>query len=158
MNEYILDVIRKYKNKGVVVDANILLLYVVGTFDLSLIRNFKRTSSFTENQFDRVSKFIEKFSRTITAPHILTEVDDLLGNRVELRAVLAAYIKNSIEHHSEASLLIEGTYYTTVGIADSAIYDLARNNYLIFTDDGLLHNILSKSGLDVVKLDYVTSI
>ena len=38
--------IEKYASRGVLVDTNILLLFVVGAFDRELIPRFKRTSHF----------------------------------------------------------------------------------------------------------------
>ena len=65
MNEYLFSLVIKYKNKGVLIDTNILLLFLVGSLDLNLIRGFKRTTNFTENDFDLISNFIKHFNLII---------------------------------------------------------------------------------------------
>ncbi len=70
MNDYLLKLIQNHKQKGLLVDTNILLLYIIGTVDINLIRNFSRNANFTENDFYNVSKFIDIFDIKITTPHI----------------------------------------------------------------------------------------
>ncbi len=79
MNSHLLELIRKYKHKGLLIDTNSALLYLVGSFDPSLIRNHSRTSKYSEDDFDKVSKFIEFFVEMITTPHVLAEISNLLG-------------------------------------------------------------------------------
>ena len=93
MNDYLLELIQHYKQKGILIDTNILLLYIVGAVDINLIRNFGRTAEFAENDFYVVSKFVDYFDIKITTPHILTEVSNLFGNRKSLQAALSKYIE-----------------------------------------------------------------
>ncbi len=72
MNNYLLGLIQHYKQKGLLIDTNILLLYIVGAVDINLIRNFGRMAEFAENDFYVVSKFVDYFDIKITTPHILT--------------------------------------------------------------------------------------
>lgn len=88
MNDYLLKLIQKYKQKGILIDTSILLLYIVGSFDINLIRTFKRTQMFSENDFKIVPKFIDYFELKITTPHVLTEVSDFIDNRQSLQSVL----------------------------------------------------------------------
>lgn len=61
MNEYLLGLIQKYKARGVLTDTNILILYIIGSFDPNLIGTSKATSQFTQDDFLRVAKFIDYF-------------------------------------------------------------------------------------------------
>lgn len=97
MNEYLIKLLQKHKQKGILVDTNLMLLYLVGLFDPYLIRNFSRTAMFTENDFERVSKFIDYFDTKIIVPHVLTEVSDFIDNRHELHAFLKVFIETSKE-------------------------------------------------------------
>ena len=95
MTDYLSQLVLKYKKSGVFVDAEILLLYIVGSKDPRLIRNFGRTANFDENDFNLVSEFIEKFDHKITSPHILTEVSDLLGESNDFHTILKVYISEA---------------------------------------------------------------
>lgn len=102
MNDYLLGLIQHYKQKGLLIDTNILLLYIVGAVDINLIRNFGRTANFAENDFYVVSKFVDYFDIKITTPHILTEVSNLFGNRKNLQAALSKYIELTEENFWKA--------------------------------------------------------
>ncbi len=153
MNDYLLKLIQKYRQKGILIDTNIVLLYLVGSLDISLIRDFARTAKFTEDDFFKVSKFIEYFDYQITTPHILTEVSDLLGNRRRLHDVLKIYIERANEVFKESLQVSESRIFSEFGLADAAIVRSAQNSYLIFTDDNPLYGYLINEEIDAVSLD-----
>ena len=153
MNQHLLKLIQTYKNKGLLIDTNILLLYIVGSFDPILIRDFKRTANFNEDDFDIVSKFIRLFDFLITTPHILTEVSNFIDKRQNLQAVLKGYIENSKEIFMESSELSKQVTFLKFGLADSSVTHTAKDKYLIFTDDRPLYGFLINSQIDAVNLE-----
>ena len=158
MNDYLLGLIQKYKQKGLLIDTNILLLFIVGSIDISLIRDFKRTANFSENDFVKVTKFIDYFDLKITTPHVLTEVIDFIDNRQYLQAVLKGNIENSKEIFIESSELSKQKTFLKFGLADSSVTYTAKDNYLIFTDDRPLYGFLINSQIDAVNLDQIRMI
>lgn len=159
MNDYLLELIQKYKQKGVLIDTNILLLYIVGLFDISLIRDFKRTANFSEDDFDIVSNFLRLFNKKIVTPHILTEVSDFIDNRQELQALLKFFIeKESEEKFSESPLVVKRKEFIIFGLADTATIETAKSGYLIFTDDNPLYGFLLNSRIDAINLDQLRKI
>lgn len=114
--------------KGLLVDTNILLLYIVGTVDIDLIRNFSRTANFSENDFYIVSKFIDIFDIKITTPHILTEISDLLGNKRELQIALGKYIELMEEKFLQSKQIAKTKTFLQFGLADTAITETAKNS------------------------------
>jgi len=158
MNDYLLKLIQKYRFRGVLIDTNILLLYIVGTVNTNLIRNFKRTAKFTEEDFYYVSKFIDYFDLKITTPHILTEVSDLLGNRIELQNALGKYIDLMEEKFLESSQIAKTKTFLQFSLADTAISETAKNSYLVMTDDNPLFSYLVNQKIDTVNLDQIRMI
>jgi hypothetical protein len=77
MNEYAFGLIGRYRSRGLLVDANILLLHFVGCFDRTLIARFKRTERYSVNDFDVLQSTLARFDRVVTTPNILTEVNSL---------------------------------------------------------------------------------
>ncbi len=73
------NLIIQYKTKGVIVDANLLLVYIVGLHNPRRLSGFKRTSNFNEASYGFLSEIIGQFKAIITTPNILTEVCNLLG-------------------------------------------------------------------------------
>ena len=153
MNDYLLKLIQKYKQKGLLIDTNLILLYIVGSIDISRIKDFSRTSMFSEDDFSRVSKFIDYFDLKITTPHILTEASDLIGNRQDLQFILRAFLENSEEMFLESATVSKNSAFLKFGLADAAIVATAKDSYLVFTDDRPLYGFLINSQIDAISLD-----
>jgi rRNA-processing protein FCF1 len=158
MNEYLFNLFTRYKKRGILVDTNILLLYLAGSFSLEIIRDFSRTAMFSEDDFDRVSKFIDKFDIKITTPHILTEVSDLIGNRTELQEFLKVYLEMINEQYIESIKVVKNEAFIKFGLADTAILETSKDYYLILTDDKPFFGYLINKGIDAVSLDQVRMI
>jgi hypothetical protein len=148
MNDYLLKLIQKYRQKGLLIDTNLLLLYIVGSFDILLIRDFKRTANFTEDDFER----------TITTPHVLTEVSDFIDNRQALQIGLKVYIERSQEIFLESLELSKKETFLKFGLADTSVTYTAKDSYLIFTDDRPLYGFLISSQIDAVNSDQIRMI
>src|SRR5690242_21168586 len=77
MSDHIGRLARKYKDKGVLLDTNLLLLFVIGSYRRDIISEFKRTAQYTLADFELVVKILKFFRTKLTTPNILTEVDNL---------------------------------------------------------------------------------
>ncbi len=156
-DDYLLHLIGKYKKKGVFVDSEILILYIVGSKNPNLIRKTPRTTKFDENDFILVSKFIDFFDTQITSPHILTEVSDLLGESNDFQFILKTYINIAEEVFSSSKKVAESDSFLKFGLADSAIIEISNNSHLIFTADNRFYGYLSNMGIDAVNFDLLKS-
>lgn len=154
----LLDLILQYKKKGVLIDTNLALLYIVGTLDPLRIRDHSRTATFTEDDFQKLSKFIDAFDQKVVTPNILTEISNLLGKNEQLRGVLAGFIKWTEEKYIASEVVAETSAYNILGLTDAGIFEIAKDKYLVVTDDGMLEDILRRSGVDVVSLTLIRSI
>lgn len=153
MNDNLRRLVQKYRKRGLLIDTNLLLLYIIGSFNIELIREFKRTSHFTIDDFYLISDFIELFESKITTPNILTEVSNLMGNKPNLRALLKIYISNSEEKTQESIKVVQNDAFITFGITGAAIIEISKNSYLVMTDDNPFYGILVNKGIDTVNLD-----
>ena len=158
MNDYLLKLIQKYRQKGLLIDTNIILLYLIGSIDISLIRDFSRTAMFTASDFYKVSKFIDYFDLKITTPHVLTEVSNLIGNKQNLPNLLKTYIEKSKEIYLKSSEVSKNNAFFNFGLADTAITETAKDSYLVLTDDRPLYGFLINAQIDVVNLDQIRMI
>jgi hypothetical protein len=146
VNSYLAELIRKYRKKGILSDTNILLLYLVGTFDQRIVPTFSRTSNFTEDDFVILLKLLALFEVKLTTPHILTEVSNLFGNRHKLHYSLRAYIKIVRERFTAGAILGRNENFVEFGITDTAILDLSKDSCLVLTDDKRFMDCLSTTG------------
>ena len=133
--------VSKYNNKCVILDTNILLVYLVGCIDLRLISSFKRTSSrFCEDDFEVLNQIFSKFKKFITTPNILTEVSNLggqLGGDYKIRffEILSDFINQTPEQYVKSSDIAIDIDFIKLGITDRGVLELSKDDYLIITDD-----------------------
>ena len=86
----------KYAQKGILVDTNVLLLYLVGILDTSLIARFKRTQNrgYTEQDFRLVQNLLSLFRQVVTTPQILAELSNLSMQMKD--PLLTRYFKHAV--------------------------------------------------------------
>ena len=123
-----------------------------------MIRDFKRTANFSEDDFDIVTKFISLFDLLIITPHVLTEVSNFIDNRQNLQAVLKVYIENTKEIFLDSLELSKKDTFLKFGLTDTSVTYTAKDNYLILTDDRPLYGFLANSQIDAVNLDQIRMI
>jgi hypothetical protein len=150
--------IEKYRRSGVFIDKELLVLFLVGSVDANHIRNFGRTAKYTEDDFNKVSGFIELFPNKITNPYILAETSNHLGRSNDYRIALRTYIIGFLQEKCLiAKELVNNVGYSDIGLADTSIIETSKGTYLIFTADNRFHLYLSSMGIDAVTLDDLKS-
>ena len=77
MKDLIASLIRRYCQKGVLIDTNILLLFLIGSANQERITKFNRTQQFIPEDYELLLAFIAKFQKLVITPNILTEVNSL---------------------------------------------------------------------------------
>ena len=63
--------------QAVLVDTNLLVLYVVGSVSRKRIATFKRTSQYRSEDYDLLVQVLANFSSVYTLAHIMAEVSNL---------------------------------------------------------------------------------
>lgn len=91
MSTYEEVLIGKYKSKGILFDANLALLYLVGAHDLRLVGDgkFNKLSNYTTDDYRLLLSLKCKFKKAITTPHVLTEVSNLINDLPEKKKLNA---------------------------------------------------------------------
>lgn len=161
MNEdYLKAVLLKYKTKGLLVDSNLLLLYFVGQHDPMQIGTFKRTNTYTADDYSLLRELLSLFSPIVTTPNILTEVSNLSGQMPEaLKGEYFDRFRTEVrvldEKYMRSARASESPYLARVGLTDSVIADISMNKYLVLTDDFRLSNLLQKLHIDVINFNHL---
>lgn len=153
----------RYRNKGLLVDSNLLLVYFIGIFDRDLVARFERTRAFLPEDFLLLGRFITSFSKRVTTPNVLTEVSNLSGKLPEnIRNLYFASLSEQMTEFEESyvasSSLARTAEFPKFGLTDASIMDVARNKYLVLTDDFPLSNFLRSQGQDVVNFNHLRQI
>jgi len=150
----------KYQHKGILVDTNILVLWFVGTANRERIAKFKRTETFLPEDYDLLVKVLNRFSKMVTTPNILTEVNSLINqngepDRSRCLEVFAQTVAKTEEFYIESSKVVTTNKFTTFGLTDCSIINLAKDNYLVLTDDFTLADYLGRQEVDVINFNHI---
>ncbi|MGA2167627.1 MAG: hypothetical protein ABSG62_05405 [Terracidiphilus sp.] len=158
----------QHSGRSLLLDSNLLLVFVTGAADPQLFGRFKRVSSYTLKDYDLLVRFLGAFRILLTTPHILTEVSNL-GNS------LPEYSKADwFEHfatllHSEgrtpglrerwmpANELATVPEFVEFGITDAALARLS-SEALVVTEDHRLSGTLRARGLSVLNFNDIRAL
>jgi hypothetical protein len=160
--EILVPLVREYSSRGLLVDTNILLLFLVGSVNPNLVGSFKVTASqgFTESDFDLLQRFMGNFQKVVTTPHILTEVsnqaDKLKGDyHRKVFSTLASLIEQLDERTEATKVLVKSDAFVRFGLTDTAIGCLAAEKFLVLTVDFPLVGYLGKRGADAINFNHL---
>ncbi|MGC4034778.1 MAG: hypothetical protein QM764_02380 [Chitinophagaceae bacterium] len=154
---------KKGKYSGILIDTNLLLLLLIGSFDPSQIGKNKRLKKFSESDFRILKKLTILFQeKIVVTTHIITEICNLSDNYnseidfkffVFLKEILSRYL----EKQEKSITIIERneTAFYKLGIADASITDLAKQNTLIITDDLKLYHYISSLNYDAINYNHL---
>jgi hypothetical protein len=149
-----------HKSAGILVDANLLLMYLVGLSDITWITTFGRTREYRPEDFEILATLLARFDRIMTTPNVLTEVGNLAnklkGDRKDrFLNVLKNRIKAFDERYLASAEACEHGYFMKCGLTDAAILLAASNKILVLTDDFPLYGIMIHLGLACINFNNV---
>ena len=141
-------------------DTNLLVLLLVGKTRRGLIRTFKRTSEFTEEDYDALEDIVGKFQQVVTVPNVLTEVSNLctgfLGNDSQryLEAIIG-HVNLIAEEYVPSKNVVSGGAFAHFGLTDAVLSEIAARHFLILTVDGALYHFLVSLGLPAINFNHI---
>ena len=151
------------KSKGLLLDTNLLVLYLMGMYDPLRITQNKRTNIYTPEDFDLLRSFMSLFRQLITTPNILTEVSNLLeGVSYQYGPVLAELpelIKGFVELQEPSYPLMtaRSKIFVRFGLSDAVSCATAEQNYLVLTDDLNLCYHLQNNQFSALNFNHLRS-
>jgi rRNA-processing protein FCF1 len=158
MTEEVRRLIRRNRGRGILLDANVLLLHMVGMFDRSQISSFKRTRAYAPQDWDRLDDLLRRIRLRVTLPNVLTEVSNLASTIFGSARghVFAKVMLDQIgllrESYVNSRRAAETDEFRRLGLTDAAILELARaRRYLLLTDDLDLAVTAARNGVDVIN-------
>lgn len=145
---------------GLLVDANILVLYLVGSLDPDLIERHKRLDKFTVEDFHLLQRLLPP--SIVTTPNILTEVSNLavqIGGSVKenLRLLLAALLQRGAfqEHAVESLEASRVEEFRRIGLTDAGVVLMAQRGLAVLTDDLPLYLALQRRGVETINFNHL---
>lgn len=138
--------LRQISRQNLLLDSNLLLLLLVGSYNRSLIASFKRVGSFSLRDYELLERIVAGFRDLVATPHILTEVSNLANSLpVPLKEFwfdhFALRIARIDERYIPAKELVTLPEFSIFGITDTALALLAKGTLLVTADDRLCSHL-----------------
>ena len=158
MTDALTALVSRFRGRDVLIDTNILLMYIVGTVDPKFIPTFKRTKMFTIEDYALLRRFLGHRS-IVTTPNILTEVSNLAGQMAEPRRTrvfqtFAQAVRVMPEQYVHSTTATQNVAFVRLGLTDAVIARIAEGEVLVLTDDFKLTQHLERSGLAVMNFNH----
>lgn len=130
--------------RAIAIDANLVLLWVVGTVDRDWIGRHKRLKALEAADFDLLIDILQPFDSVTTIPNALTEASNLVVYgvdeplRTHFRRRLAQVAKVTREVYVKSEDAVDATEFARLGLTDAAwLIALDRETTLLTLDLGL---------------------
>lgn len=153
-----------FVSRGILLDANLLVVYIVAIVDTQRIGHVKRTEVYGPDDGLFLLQAVSRFTTRFTTPGILTEATNLLEPFFKslpspllerLRVALIEEISILKERHLFAKDLVRDEALFRYGFSDLAIASLAGTEMIVLSADLPLCLLLESRGLPVVNYNYV---
>ena len=153
----------QFVGKSILLDSNLLLVFLTGSFDEQLFGRFKRVSAYSPDDYQLLLRFLRSFRVLLTTPHILTEVSNLansLPDRVKpdwfssFGELLKAQDRfpNVLERWVPSGQLAVTPEFIAFGITDACVSALSQEA-LILTEDYRLSGALRQREIAVLNFN-----
>jgi hypothetical protein len=151
--------IEKHHANGLLIDTNLLLLYLVGRTNKNRIQTFKRTQQYTIEDFDLLLNLIFHFTTLITTPHVLSELSNLAtlhgAEFSRLRTLFKETVEQTKELYDESRFVVSDVDFNRLGLADAAIASVCSRSLLVLTGDLELYSALTTRGFDAINFNHI---
>lgn len=128
-------------NPALVLDSNLLVLYITGLASKSYINSNKRLRANSYSHFVLLDEFISEASNILLTPNTVTERSNLLdcfknpAERADVSVVLHALLKECGERYVPSVDACERPEFRAVGITDTVLLTLSTKPSVLLTSD-----------------------
>lgn len=141
----------------ILIDANALLVLIVGLIDPKLIGHHKRTSIYDEEDFINLVAVIQDLENLIVLPNVWTEVDNLLndfrgGLKETYISTIISTIKKATEKFLKSVTVVDMYEFYDLGLTDTLLLEYAKKCDFLITSDSSLSDYAVANGVKVYDL------
>lgn len=149
--------------KSFIIDANLLLLAVVGKASRDYIHRHKRLQGYSLSDYDRLCDLLFKATRIVVTPNILTEVSNLAR---QIGEPARTKVSQSLRNFIQMATVVDERYVQSVdatcrkeflrlGLTDSALLSLAADSTMLLTADLHLYLAATAAGYRATNFNHL---
>lgn len=141
----------------IAIDTNALILLIIGSIDPRLFKNHKRTSIYSNEDYEYLTEIIGEYNRLIVLPNIWTEVDNLLndfsGRYKDVYVEKMKYATREISEEYLKSFEATQNYaFFDLGITDTQVLSISKKCDFLITADSRLSDYAISLGVQIIDL------
>ncbi len=126
--------------KSLVIDAGLLVLFVVGTTSKSYIAKHKRLRTYTVEDYDLLCEVISGYQEIVVTPNSLTEASNWLAYinepmRAEVFTVFGSLIPKMAECYVASKTAVTLPEFIRLGLTDTALLSVCDGERVLVTED-----------------------
>jgi hypothetical protein len=154
---------QKYRSTGVMLDTNLLLLYVFARLLPDMIGS-SRLAAYDSDSADLLLQYLEKFERVLTTAHVLAETSNLARQMVKgekwktmSEAVFPLFCLPDYSVLKPVVIItetIDPMHFSKLGLTDAALANSAGAHLLLTADLDLYCEVVS-NGQDAVNFTHM---
>lgn len=161
MRKHIESLAYKHHSNGVIIDTNIMLVYIVGHYNINYISQFKRTEDYSADDYKDIDYVLSHFRKKVITTHILAELSNISkqawkDKQLNYFNVFGKLLERTNEHYINKDIILNLPLLPKLGVTDLGIIKAAKKfGCLIFTDDFPMSGYARKQGIDVLHFTHI---
>lgn len=165
LEQQLLALIGKHGARGILVDTNVLLLYLFGRYLPAAVGHRKRLEHYSLDDADLIIQFLCRFGRVLTTQHVLAETSNLarqvISGRQQLELSLNLHplfcldTPASFQSRDVDGQAIDAGVFARLGLTDAGLVSLVSADTLLLTDDLGLYAAAVTAGGDAINFTHM---
>jgi len=143
--------------QSLLVDTNILVLLIIGTWDRDSVGTHRRTETFAPRDYDLLRAEMGRFGRVLTTQPVLTEASNLMGNdfHEDVADTLVRVCLPFVEVVRPKETVFQAKGFARLGFADASILAALDADTVVLTDDVSLYAQVWYLGNEAINFNHL---
>lgn len=147
------------KINSIVIDTNLLILYIVGCTARAYIAKHKKLAAYSEKDFDLLCACIAEASSVVVTPNTLTEASNLIrhiGNpaRTEICYFFRDLLQLVAEEYHNSKDALSQRSFIRLGLTDSILLCASHGSRTLLTSDLDLYLEAASLGVQAINFNH----
>lgn len=143
----------------IILDTQLLVLYVVGLASPQYIRRHKRLGSYTEADFDLLSNMLARAPYVVVTANVFTETSNLLPYiaepaRTRIMEKFRELVASLDENYVPTEQAAQRAEFVRLGLTDAALLEAGDASSTLLTADFGLYDAALRSGRQVENFNH----
>ena len=150
------------QRNGLLLDTNLLVLYLVGQTEEGMVEKHKRTSRYTVDDYRILVGIVHSQRKLVTTPHVLAEVSNIVSFSGNLRDRFHDLFEAHIgivegERYLAGRDICRSPAFRNLGVTDAGIVLLSTEGVVVMTDDLNLYLWLQRKQAAAINFTHLRS-